>query len=115
MPLSLPTFMPHVGVWWWFSKCVSPAAAASGHVLEMQIHLPHPMPFESAIQDGSQYSVFIYIILFIIYLAVLDLHCCESLSLVVTSEGLTLVAIWGLFVAVASLVVEHRLWVSWSQ
>jgi len=72
--------MPHVGVWRRFSKCVSPAAAASGHVLEMQIHLPHPIPFESATHDGAQCSVFIYNILFTIYLAVLDLHCCEGLS-----------------------------------
>lgn len=72
--------MPHVGVWRRFSKCVSPAAAASGHVLEMQIHLPHPIPFESATHDGAQCSVFIYNILFTIYLAVLDLHCCEVRS-----------------------------------
>ena len=107
--------MPHVGVWRQFSKCVSPAAAASGHVLEMQIHLPHPIPFESATHDGAQCSVFIYNILFTIYLAVLDLHCCEGLSLVVTSEGLTLLAVWGLFIAAASLVAEHRFWASWAQ
>ena len=81
----------------------------------MQIHLPHPIPFESATHDGAQCSVFIYNILFTIYLAVLDLHSCEGLSLVVTSEGLTLLAVWGLFIAAASLVAEHRFWASWAQ
>ena len=49
-------------------------------------------------------KVFIYL-----SLAVLGLSCCVGFSLVVTSGGYSLVAVCGLLIAVASLVVEHRL------
>ena len=40
----------------------------------------------------------------------LGLHCCSGFSLVAASGGYSLVAVCGLLIAVASLVVEHRLW-----
>ena len=42
-------------------------------------------------------------------LAVLGLSCCVGFSLVVASGGYSLLAVCGLLIAVASLVVEHRL------
>ena len=39
----------------------------------------------------------------------LSLRCCVGFSLVVASEGYSLVAVYGLLIAVASLVVQHRL------
>ena len=42
-------------------------------------------------------------------LAVLGLSCCVGFSLVVASGGYSLRAVCGLLIAVASLVVEHRL------
>ena len=46
-------------------------------------------------------------LLFAFFLAALSLHCCEGFSLVVGSKGYPLVAVWGLLIEVASLVVEH--------
>ena len=55
-------------------------------------------------------SLFFFKKLFIyLSLAVLGLSCCVGFSLVVTSGGYSLVAVCGLLIAVASLVVEHRL------
>ena len=39
----------------------------------------------------------------------LGLHCCKDFSPVAASGGYSLVAVLGLFIVVASLVVEHRL------
>ena len=47
--------------------------------------------------------------LYLFILAVLGLHCCIGVSLVVASGGYSLVVVCGLLVVVASLVVEHRL------
>ena len=44
-----------------------------------------------------------------IYLAVLGLCCYAGFSLVVTSDGYSLVAAHGLIMVVAALVAEHRL------
>ena len=44
-----------------------------------------------------------------LFLTVLDLCCCMDFSLVAVSGGYSLVAMWGLLVAVASLVVEQGL------
>ena len=52
---------------------------------------------------------FLKIILFILFLAVLDLHCCMGFSLVADSRGYSLVAVCVLLVAMACLVAEHRL------
>ena len=46
---------------------------------------------------------------FYLFLAMLGLHCCVGFSLVVASGGYSLVAGHGLRIAVASLVVAHRL------
>ena len=49
-------------------------------------------------------------ILFIyLFLAVLGLHCYKDISFVVASGGHSLPVVCGLLLAVASLVVEHRL------
>ena len=42
-----------------------------------------------------------------LFLAVLDLHCYESFSLVVASRGYSQVAVCGLLIAAAYLTVEH--------
>jgi len=57
--------------------------------------------------DRTLKSFFFLIILFI--LAVLDLHCCTSFSLVVASMGYSIVSLGRLLIAVVSLVAEHRL------
>ena len=44
-------------------------------------------------------------VLFYLFLAVLGLHC---------STGFSLAAVCGLLIAVASFVVEHRLWGVWA-
>ena len=44
-----------------------------------------------------------------LFLAVLSLHCCASFSLLVASRGYSVVAVYGLFIVVASLVAEHGL------
>ena len=46
---------------------------------------------------------------FHLFLTVLGLHCFTGFSMVVVSEGCSLVAVRGLPIAVASLVEEHRL------
>ena len=45
-----------------------------------------------------------------LFLVVLGLCCCTGFSLVVESKGSFLVVMWGPVLAVASLIVEHRLW-----
>ena len=50
------------------------------------------------------------IVLFIyLFMAVLGLPCCLGFSLVAANEGCSLVAVHGLLLVVASLVVEHGL------
>ena len=49
------------------------------------------------------------IYLFILFLAVLGLHCCAQAFFSCGERGLLFVAVRGLLIAVASLVVEHRL------
>ena len=44
-----------------------------------------------------------------IYLAVLGLHCCTGFSLVAGSRSYSLVVVCRFLIAVASLVVEHRI------
>ena len=57
-----------------------------------------------------------YVIIFIcLLLAVLGLHCCTGFSLVAASRGYSLVAVRGLLIAAASLVVEHGLWSVWAK
>ena len=48
-------------------------------------------------------------LLFYLFLTVLSLHCCMGFSLVVASKSYSPVAVRGLLIVVASLVVEHRL------
>lgn len=52
---------------------------------------------------------FNFIYLFILFLTVLSLRCCASLSLVAKSGDHCLVGMHGLLTAVVSLVVEHGL------
>ena len=54
---------------------------------------------------------FYNILLFILFLAVLGLCCYLGFSLVVAGRGYSLVTTWELLIAVASLVIEPRLWV----
>ena len=49
------------------------------------------------------------VFLYHLFLAVLGLHCCMGFSLVAASSSYSLVAVHGLLIAVASLVVKHRL------
>ena len=46
-------------------------------------------------------------------MVLLGLHGCTGFSLV-ASEGCSLVAVHRLFFVVASLIVEHRLWGTWT-
>ena len=42
-------------------------------------------------------------------MAVLGLHCFEGFSLVVASQGYSLILVRGLLIAVATLIVQHGL------
>ena len=55
------------------------------------------------------FKLFLFILYFY-FLAVLGLHCCMGSSLVATSGGFSLVVVYRLLIAVASLVVERGLW-----
>ena len=44
-----------------------------------------------------------------LFLAVQVLHCCDGFSLLAESGGYSIVAVPGLLIVVASLVVEHGL------
>ena len=61
-------------------------------------------------------QVILFTIILCIYLvsAGLGLRCCAGLSLVLESRGYSLAAVLRLLVAVASLVAEHGLWVTWA-
>ena len=61
----------------------------------------------------QRWCFFLQFILFL-FLAVLDLPCCSSFSLVAASGGDSLVAICGLLIAAASLIAEPRLWSTWA-
>ena len=52
---------------------------------------------------------FIYFYLFILFLAVLGLHCCAQAFSSCGEWGLLFVVVCGLLLVVASLVAEHRL------
>ena len=54
-------------------------------------------------------AYFIFFSLYVFTLAVLGLHCCIQLSLVVVSRGYPLAVVHGLLSTVASLVLEHGL------
>ena len=57
------------------------------------------------------FNFFLMLYLFTyLFLAVLGLHCCTGFSLVVVSGGYSPAGVHGLFIVVASLVVEHGLW-----
>ena len=50
-----------------------------------------------------------YLFMIYLFVAVLGLCCCEVFSLVAASGDASLAVVPGLFITVASLVVEHRL------
>ena len=54
-------------------------------------------------------SFFIFFKFIYLFLAALGLHCCSWAFPVTASEGYSLFAAHGLFIAVASLVMEHGL------
>ena len=47
-------------------------------------------------------------------LAAVGLHRCMGLSLLVASGGYSLAVLHGILIAVASLVMEHGLWGTWT-
>ena len=55
-----------------------------------------------------------YIILFISFLAVLGLCCCEDFSLSVANQGYSLAAVHELLIVVTFLPVDHRLLGTWA-
>ena len=61
--------------------------------------------------QGSPKYIFLFlkILFFNIFLAVLGLCCCAGFSLVMASGGCSLGAVCRLLIAVASLVMEHGL------
>ena len=62
----------------------------------------------------TQVILFTIILCIYLVLAGLGLRCCAGFSLVLESRGYSLPAILRLLVAVASLVAEHGLWVTWA-
>ena len=57
----------------------------------------------------SHFFFFFNINLFILFLAVLGLHCCLRAFSSCSKQGLLFVAVRGLLIVVASLVAEHGL------
>ena len=53
--------------------------------------------------------LFIYLFIYLLFLAVLGLRCCTRVFSSCSERGLFFVAVRGLLIAVASLVVEHQL------
>ena len=69
--------------------------------------LPHPTftpPMHILINLGGSFYLFIYL-----FLAALSLRCCVRAFSSCGKRGLLFVAVYGLLIAVASLVAEHRL------
>ena len=55
---------------------------------------------------------FLFVLFFYyLFLAALSLHCCRQAFSSCSERGLLFVAVRGLLIAEASLVVEHGLWV----
>ena len=50
-----------------------------------------------------------FMIIYLLFLTVLDLCCCTGFSLVAARRGYPLAAVTGFLIAVASLVAEHSL------
>ena len=55
------------------------------------------------------YVIYIYLNVFILFLAVLGLHCCARAFSSCGKQQLLFVAVRGLLITVASLVMEHGL------
>ena len=51
----------------------------------------------------------VFIFIYLLFLAVLGLHCCVRAFSSCSEQGLLFVVVRGLLIVVASLVVEHRL------
>ena len=51
-----------------------------------------------------------YLFIYLLFLAALGLHCCARAFSSCSEQGLLFVAVHGLLIAVASLVVEHGLY-----
>ena len=72
------------------------------------LYLPGEMQMANRHMKRSSISYLKKMIYFFI-LAVLGLHCCAGFSPVAGSGGYSLVAVCGLLIVVASLLVEHSL------
>ena len=59
-------------------------------------------------------TIFCFLIVLFIYLAVLGLCCCVGLSLVAASGDCSLIAVHGFLILVASLITEHGLQSIWT-
>ena len=59
-------------------------------------------------------TIFCFLIVLFIYLAVLGLCCCVGLSLVAASGDCCLIAVHGFLILVASLITEHGLQSIWT-
>ena len=83
------------------------------HCYQKHVHLkPNPaLKFTSSVMLGRLYtfSILKFIYLFILFLAALGLRCCARAFSSCGERGLLFVAVGGLLIAVASLVVEHGL------
>ena len=69
----------------------------------------HVKLYDCRLTSVSFYLKFILFIIIFLFLAALGLRCCAWPSSSCCEPGLLFIAVHGLFIAVASLVVEHRL------
>ena len=98
---SLPTFVVH------FDDGHSERCEVISHC-DFDLYLPEEVQMASRHMKRPSMSYFKKHYLFFI-LAVLGLHCCAGFSLIAGSGDYSLVAVRGLLIVVASLVVEHGL------
>ena len=83
--------------------CVTP----SREVLSISKHIRQP--YQLLFLSLFFFRIFAFIYLFYLFLAALGLHCCAWAFSSCGEWGLLFVAVRGLLITVASLVVEHRL------
>ena len=84
----------------------SSQALTTTYLFIVSIVLPFP---ECHVVGIVQYAAFFLNFYFIYFLAVLGLRCCTQAFSSCGEPGLLFVAVCGLLIAVASLVVEHGL------
>ena len=101
---SLPLSFARRGV----TDCFLPEALSALSFQDLRSPASPPSPDYSVLP--TSFFFFLNTYLFILFLVALGLRCCMRASSSCGEQGLPFVAVHGLLIAVASLVVEHGLW-----